>query len=696
MPGSFSQSFKESMLTAAVRGSDAMQLAATSTAVASNLFPENSTFPAMNADGSPTQEPANIFQGFKVGVRPMVFPRFPAFPSMSEDTASSVASSQSFRAGIAAMDTRTPEDSSIGSGNVPPQTSATIFQGFKANITHGKPPATIFHGFTDGIASDSRKPAGGFTSANANSPAMLVSALRGLAATTTSKVNALAANATSGNNGRLISAVSCGDIAAVMKLLDEGANVNAVDLKGNSALIIAVLCHHAEVVSALIDHGADVNAQGEYNTTALQQAVIQGDADTVASLISRGANIHAVDAGGNCALHHAAARSASLVCILVDAGSDVNAVNCCGETPLMRAAARGHLDTVSYFLGKGADGNAVSKEGKSAIVFAAASMDGDTLVPLLVEAGVRDSSAHAVDALVAAVSRGNIPCVKGLLAAGASVNASASEKNALTRRRKCSANEVAIPSERVSALGAVNALQPQSTELVCILLQAGADDRTGKGADVLTEEIRRIHWENVATLIQAGVSVNAGKDGAQCSNALCCAVQTRNVPLVQLVLEAGALVNVMDASGVLPLHLAASSKNGTGMLSTLLQAGSSIDSMDRTGNTALTCAISQRWMQNAKFLIEAGASVNMSNYNGETALHKAVTLPKNSYDMSSRLLAAGADVNAADRDGRTALDHKVSNRGSEHEDATLLRMVAAGASLKYHAGRDPFGFLFHT
>ncbi|MBT9536817.1 MAG: ankyrin repeat domain-containing protein, partial [Nitrospirae bacterium] len=64
--------------------------------------------------------------------------------------------------------------------------------------------------------------------------------------------------ATTGNTP-LMSAVGSGDINAVKRLLNEGADVNAKDSDNYSALMVAALDGYTEIVKLLIEKGADID-----------------------------------------------------------------------------------------------------------------------------------------------------------------------------------------------------------------------------------------------------------------------------------------------------------------------------------------------------------------------------------------------------------------------------------------------------
>src|ERR1700741_823597 len=74
----------------------------------------------------------------------------------------------------------------------------------------------------------------------------------------------------------LIAAAGKGDLAAVERLVREGANVTARDGRGRTALLAATHGNHVPVARALIAAGADVNAKDDIQDSAFLYAGAEG------------------------------------------------------------------------------------------------------------------------------------------------------------------------------------------------------------------------------------------------------------------------------------------------------------------------------------------------------------------------------------------------------------------------------------
>ena len=91
-------------------------------------------------------------------------------------------------------------------------------------------------------------------------------------------------------NEQLFKAVELNEIKEVKRLIEEGANVNAVDEDGMTALYWASRWGYSEIVKMLIEKGADVNVVDEYfRETALHKASHYGYSKIVKMLIEVGA-----------------------------------------------------------------------------------------------------------------------------------------------------------------------------------------------------------------------------------------------------------------------------------------------------------------------------------------------------------------------------------------------------------------------
>ena len=138
----------------------------------------------------------------------------------------------------------------------------------------------------------------------------------------------------------LLDAVQGDDRAAVVKLLAQGAEVNAQEPDGATALAWAVFRCNAGIARQLLDAGANPDLTNELGIGPLWLAI--------------------------------QAHSADMVELLLDNGADPNIARESGETPLMAAARSGQIDVMELLLSRSADVNAREKKfGQTALMWAA-------------------------------------------------------------------------------------------------------------------------------------------------------------------------------------------------------------------------------------------------------------------------------------------------------------------------------------
>jgi ankyrin repeat protein len=155
------------------------------------------------------------------------------------------------------------------------------------------------------------------------------------------------------------------------------------------ALIRALKDYNAQEANQLISQGADVNSKDSTGWTALMYAATYGYIDTVELLVNRGADVSARDYTN---------QQTALMCsdkieitkILIDAGAQVNVVDSfVGWTPLFRAAMKGNNEIVKLLIAKGADVNAKTPDGETALSTAQEHHLSDT-VEILKAAGAKE------------------------------------------------------------------------------------------------------------------------------------------------------------------------------------------------------------------------------------------------------------------------------------------------------------------
>ena len=119
-----------------------------------------------------------------------------------------------------------------------------------------------------------------------------------------------------------------------------------------------------QLVQAIIDHGADVNAMNSRGQTALWFACCSGQTEFVKILLDKGADPNIIDKNGESCLHAAVYGSCSAETIqnIINHGASVNAVNKDGATALLLACHMAQMESVNLLLKAKADQNIADVE----------------------------------------------------------------------------------------------------------------------------------------------------------------------------------------------------------------------------------------------------------------------------------------------------------------------------------------------
>lgn len=158
--------------------------------------------------------------------------------------------------------------------------------------------------------------------------------------------------------------------------------------------------------------------------------------------------------------------------------------------------------------------------------------------------------------------------------------------------------------------------------------------------------------------------------------------------LVKTLIAAGARFDIVNSSGLTPLHLAAGAKFGSPeVVQAIIQGGANVNAAEEGGDTVLHFAAGRGKTENVKLLLAAGANVQAPGRGGYTPLHSAAGHSSASAAMVRLLIEAKADVNAKDENGETPLHH-MSPLGDSDWVKELLK-AGANSKAKCDEGRTP-------
>ena len=180
---------------------------------------------------------------------------------------------------------------------------------------------------------------------------------------------AQAAKPAAPSDNEFIRAVDSANEVQVKRFLDQGANPNAIDDRGEPALIYALHAEKFETADVLAAWpGTNLEAENKQGETALMVAAYLGRREMVERLLARGAE---VSHSGWTALHFAASSGQlEIVRILLEHSAYIDALSDNGTTPLMMAARHRDAEVSALLLEQGADPTPVNGAGLSAADFA--------------------------------------------------------------------------------------------------------------------------------------------------------------------------------------------------------------------------------------------------------------------------------------------------------------------------------------
>lgn len=156
----------------------------------------------------------------------------------------------------------------------------------------------------------------------------------------------------------------------VQLLVGRGADLSAVNKRGQTSLLLSLAVNHTESAEFLLKHGRNVQVKDKHGDTALHFAVAH--LQFVELIINTGEDVNTVNVDGCTALHRAALLvypNWSAVKFLLKAGAmQVFIARVSQEARLFPVAFAEGIDYfVSLLLNKGSDANATNIQGRPCV-----------------------------------------------------------------------------------------------------------------------------------------------------------------------------------------------------------------------------------------------------------------------------------------------------------------------------------------
>ena len=183
----------------------------------------------------------------------------------------------------------------------------------------------------------------------------------------------------------LMKAARDGNIEAVKRAIENGAEVDYHTEKGKTALMVAASNGHTEAVKLLLDHGAEIDRQDNFGTTAIIVAATAAQTQTAELLAQRGADPTHKDSSGGSALSNATFFGhTDTVKALLKYADKLPQKD--AEELMMIASGLGHIGAVKALLEHGVSANARGIKQRTAIM-AAAAFNKQAVAKLLLDNG---------------------------------------------------------------------------------------------------------------------------------------------------------------------------------------------------------------------------------------------------------------------------------------------------------------------
>ncbi len=440
--------------------------------------------------------------------------------------------------------------------------------------------------------------------------------------------------------------------ADILKLiLDWMKNASPKNNEGDTPLHIACTMNLREQGEILLAADADVFSQNARGQTPVLLALGQ-ESGSIHSWFFTPLVVSARDTMGNTPLHYSARAGNREGCnFLVTRGADINARNKDERTPLMVAIQYNSLTAVNTLLSLGASVNTRDISGFSPLHLSVQSGNLPITQLLLkmknIQVDVRDFNGKTP--LILSVESNDTRSLELLLASGA--------------------NPLAGDAQGKTALHYSVRLSDTRVLSMLIAKTSAIEVRDDNGTTPLLEALYRENQAAALMLVQAGASIHARDASGE--SPLSYALKSGGSLLATVMTQ--ATINTPDADGRSVLHVILEAKPNAGFIEQALTLGALVNIRDAKGKTPLHLAVEYGYIDIIKLLVAQGADIFMKDSRGVSPILFAINTKTAAQQTALLTALLASNPNVQDILGDTAL-HYAASLGNEQAVLAILTL----------------------
>ena len=343
---------------------------------------------------------------------------------------------------------------------------------------------------------------------------------------------------------------------------------------------------------------------------------------------------------------------------LIDSGVNINRRDAKGRTLLFGLAAKRRIESIKILIKNGIDINAEDNYGKTVLSEAVDKIDG-MMIRFLLENG---SSVNHINSSGRTV-----------------LHDAALEENEKVFQILMSQNPDLSITDHYGRTVLFDAVEGGNLAIIREIINNIEDINIvdNNGQTTLFHAVLKEDPTVAKFLISNGIDVNILDKKRQTALFNAVVLGSQNLPIIELLLEKGAKLNVKDFAEKTLLdeilkilsivnssqekfegkyRLVNKERNYLKLTGILIDLGLAIDRTDAEGKTVLYKEVERKNFDTIDFLIASGADINAQDKEGRTVIFDAVLKGPSNMNMIDHLIAKGSNIDHRDFNERTVID----------------------------------------